>query len=198
MSTWHISEDNIDLYAIGALEGEALAEVEEHLLTCPECQARLLEMDEFIEVFRVAAVQPGARSVARSWSLWQRRTLVWATATAGVVLVAVLAAPKETGINVPPVIVELQSLRGPEVSARVPVGRSALLRFDVLPQTAPGNYEIEVVDAGGFPVLTTNAEVRDGKLTATIAKLTGGSYWVRVYTPRPVRDLVAEYGLIAG
>jgi hypothetical protein len=198
MSTWHISDDSIDRYAVGALEGEALAEVEEHLLSCPQCQARLLEMDEFIEVFREAAVQPGARPAAKRWSLWQGRTLAWAAATAGVALVAVLAASKQTGVNVPPAIIELQSLRGPEAAARVPAGRSALLRFDVLPQTAAGDYEIEVVDVGGFPVLTTGAEVRDGKLTATIAKLAGGSYWVRVYTRRPIRDLIAEYGLIAG
>src|SRR5262245_35256885 len=76
MSTWHISEDSIDRYAIGALEGEALAEVEEHLLTCPDCQARLLEADEFVEVFRAAAVQPGVRPAKRRF-FWQFGKVAW-------------------------------------------------------------------------------------------------------------------------
>jgi anti-sigma factor RsiW len=197
MSTWHISEDSIDRYAIGALEGEALAEVEEHLLTCPDCQARLLEADEFVEVFRAAAVQPGVRPAKRRF-FWQFGKVAWATAAASVILAGIFVASTRTSADLPPAIVELASLRGPEAAARIPAGKPALLKFDVLPQAPPGEYEIEVVDAAGFQVITTSAELRDGRLTAKIGKLAGGSYWVRVYSRRPVRELIAEYGLVAG
>ena len=196
MSTWHISEDSIDRYAIGALEGETLAEVEEHLLTCPDCQARLLEADEFVEVFRAAAVQPDARPAKRRF-FWQFK-VAWATAAAGVILAAVFGTSIHTRGDVSPAIVELASLRGPEAAARIPAGRPALLKFDVLPQAGPGDYEIEVVDADGYQVMSASAELQDGRLTARIGKLPGGSYWVRVYSRRPVRHLIAEYGLVAG
>ena len=197
MSTRHISEDSIDRYAIGALEGETLAEVEEHLLVCAECQARLLETDEFVEVFRAAAVQPGLRPAKRRF-FWQFGKVAWATAAACVILAGVFVASTRTGGDLPLSVVELASLRGPEAAARIPAGKPALLKFDVLLQAPPGEYEIEVVDSGGYQVITAGAELRDGRLTAKIGKLAGGSYWVRVYSRRPVRDLIAEYGLVAG
>lgn len=41
MSTWHIADDVLDLYARGALDGAAAYSTEAHLVTCSACRAAL-------------------------------------------------------------------------------------------------------------------------------------------------------------
>ena len=51
----HISEDVLELYAMGRLSESELEPVEEHLLVCHHCQDALQEADEFVRAIRVAA-----------------------------------------------------------------------------------------------------------------------------------------------
>ena len=119
MSRQHITEDLMDRYAMGALEGEVLAEVEEHLLECPACQGMLTDTDEFLNVFRAAAVQTDARPAVARRAFWPVGRGAWATMTAGAALAAgtafmVLTGMPRPAVSLPPVSVEMQSLRGPE------------------------------------------------------------------------------------
>jgi len=49
MNDNHITEDDLEVYALGRLpEGELQARIEEHVLVCKACQDRLIMLDEFI------------------------------------------------------------------------------------------------------------------------------------------------------
>jgi anti-sigma factor RsiW len=50
----HISEDMLEMYALGRIPEVDLAPVEEHLQICLTCQIRLEEMDEYIKVMKAA------------------------------------------------------------------------------------------------------------------------------------------------
>ena len=44
----HIDEDTLELYAMNRLPEADAAPVEEHLLVCPHCQDRLIEIDRLL------------------------------------------------------------------------------------------------------------------------------------------------------
>jgi anti-sigma factor RsiW len=50
----HISDDSLELYALGRLQEPELASTEEHLLLCQECRARLEETDAYVTAIREA------------------------------------------------------------------------------------------------------------------------------------------------
>lgn len=51
----HISEDALEAYSMGRLSDEESAPLEEHLLLCAVCCARLEQTDEFVRVTKAAA-----------------------------------------------------------------------------------------------------------------------------------------------
>jgi hypothetical protein len=191
----HIEEDLLDQYAMGTLPAESIQHLEEHLLACKLCQARLMETDEFLPVFKAAATQPDARP----WPKRKRGVLfpasLWAGAAAVVGLTVILIAWPHQAKDPTPATVMMQSLRGAESEARMASAKPVLLVFDLPVEAAAPNYEIEVVDTVGNEVLKTRAELRNGQLTGRFGKLAAGSYWVRLYRTQPARELVAEYGL---
>jgi hypothetical protein len=194
MPVMHISEDLLDRYAMGILAGESLAGVEEHLLSCLLCQRRLLETDEFLNVFRHAAVQADARPNPARLHEWMRWGVAAMASAAAAIVLLVFAAGPPRAVTPPPVAVVLQSLRGPESGPSITAGKPYVLVFDVAISSPQSRYEMEVVDPLGKQVLKTNASVRDGRLTAPVGKLARGAYWVRVYRQQE-QELIAEYGL---
>jgi anti-sigma factor RsiW len=48
----HIPNDSLELYALGRLNDRELAQVEEHLLCCPECVERLDDIEGFTKAMR--------------------------------------------------------------------------------------------------------------------------------------------------
>ena len=54
MATSHISGDDLELYAMERLPESDTAPVEEHLLVCEECQARLAGVDVYVRAMRAA------------------------------------------------------------------------------------------------------------------------------------------------
>jgi hypothetical protein len=194
----HIQEDVLDRYAMGSLEEESIAAVEEHVLACPLCQNRLAGADEFLANFRAAAMQLQLdRSAAQPRRFWAPARFLWAGAAAAVVLLAVLISKQPEAVRFAPPTVVMQSLRGPEAGAHVDARGPFLLAFDITQPSTPTAYEIAIVNAVGNEILRTNAEVRGGRLTASIKRLPRGSYWVRVFRKQDSRDPIAEYGLHA-
>jgi len=59
MNMKHISEDDLELYAVGALSELVAERLEEHLLGCSKCQERLETMDEYVRAMRMAAERIG-------------------------------------------------------------------------------------------------------------------------------------------
>ena len=52
MAPGHITDDDLELYALDRLADAAA--VEEHLLVCEECRARLVGGDEYVGPMRAA------------------------------------------------------------------------------------------------------------------------------------------------
>jgi hypothetical protein len=194
MSESHINEEILDRYALGALPQSEAAAVEEHVLVCEACQARLRHADEFVAVFREVATAPDARPVRHWWHGLSRRAAglaAAATMAAGVLFVAV----ERQRTPLAPAVVPLETLRGPESPARVPAGKAVVLSFDVAPE-ASRKYEARIVDLAGAEVLKASPSEQDGRLTLAVAGLRKGSYWVRVYRAGSSDPLV-EYGIEA-
>ena len=193
MSAPHIDDDVLDQYASGSLRPELLAGIEEHLLTCPDCQTRLIAVDEFIGLFRASATQPDARPQP----LWQRlfnvRWIGTAVVVAAVFSFIFVQFPKPPMM---PATVFMQSLRGPEAVAAITAGKPVRLVFDLTPTGAVRDYEVRVVDLLGTQVLAIPVEFNNGQLSVLIRTLGVGSYWARVYRTAN-SELIAEYGLRA-
>jgi len=187
----HIDDDVLEQYASGSLGPELLAAIEEHLLTCPDCQTRLIAVDEFIGLFRAAAMQPDARPRP----LWQRLfNARWTVAFAVVAAVFFLIFLEFRKPPMTPATVFMQSLRGPEAVAAITAGKPIRLVFDLTPTGAARDYEVQVVNLLGTQVLAIPPEFHNGHLSVVIRKLAFGSYWVRIYR-RANSEPIAEYGL---
>lgn len=50
----HIPDEQLELYCLGRATNEQLAPIEEHLLECPDCVARVEAMLETIDTLRAA------------------------------------------------------------------------------------------------------------------------------------------------
>ena len=56
-SVRHISEEVLEEYVMHTLARPQIGDVEEHILICPECQAKLHAMDVYVASVRDAAKQ---------------------------------------------------------------------------------------------------------------------------------------------
>jgi hypothetical protein len=191
----HINDEHLDQYAIGTLPTECLAGVEEHLLVCEACQARLLASDEFAMLFRATAVQPDARA-QRGWRVfWNYRGTSWAVATAVFALLIVLGGTLRKS-PMAPATVMMHSLRGPDAPAEVAAGQPAWLVFDIVPAGAVKEYKALVVNTVGVEMLAAKVSLNNGRLAVLVNRLPAGSYWVRVFRDDHTEP-IAEYGLLA-
>jgi hypothetical protein len=198
MPTQHLEETLLDQYAMGTLPVQSITEVEEHLLICSVCQSRLVAVDEFLPLFRSAATPVDVLATPNWIGALAFRKCFWsgtaAALTALLIFLSIGDGHKAKGL---PAILLMQSLRGPEAGAEMASGRPCLLVFDLAMEAQPRDYEIEIVNSIGNEVLRKGAEVKDGRLALLAGPLARGSYWVRVYRARTVRELLAEYGLRA-
>jgi hypothetical protein len=58
-------DDVFERYAMGKLLGQDSVPLMEHLPVCPECQARLIALEEYIRVVRTALTELASRSPVR-------------------------------------------------------------------------------------------------------------------------------------
>lgn len=189
----HIKDDLIERYSMGRIEEPELAEVEEHLLICPECQRRVEEEDDFVRAARAALSAPeNTVRVSRSrWSFFANRWtgLVYAAVLAGVVLLY-LPARVHTPVAQR---VRLTAVRGardlPAAKAESPLK----LTLDTT-TLSPGRYTTEIVEGAGKSLLKEELTIEGGELAVDLARgLPAGHYWVRLYRDsQPVR----EFGFI--
>jgi hypothetical protein len=171
-----------------------LEPLEEHLLVCPHCQSRLIEVDEFVGLFRTAATQPDARPMPFSRRLSHSRVLTWTGAVAMLAAVLSLVSVELRKSPLPPATVLMHALRGPEAATVISAGKPARLVFDVTPTGTARDYDVRIVNLLGAQVLAPPVEFNDGRLSILIKKLELGSYWVRIYR-KANSELIAEYGL---
>jgi hypothetical protein len=187
----HLDDRQIDEYSTGVLPEPLLAQAEEHLLACTECQQRLVQTDEFVALFREAVQeQAPARAGWRSWSPFGR-TAAWVGAAAVVALAVVIPLQVREG---PTATIMLQSLRGPESTVQTSSRTPLRLVFDV-PAADAGR--VQIVDLAGKQVAETAAESASGSAVAKVEGLPRGSYWVRLYAKSNPAELLSEYALKA-
>jgi hypothetical protein len=195
----HLGEDVLEHYAMGDLSEELLPQVEEHLLGCSTCQSQLVDIDEFLRLFRIA----GTHLEVDSPPLWKRirafQPARWAAAAALLTLLLLFVQVSRRNGDTTVAIVTMQSLRGADVGAHVSAGQVAVLMFD-LPSpdtsTESADYRVQILNPAGAKVAEAGTSVRNGKLAAPIKRLARGDYWVRLYRADN-NKLIAEYGLRA-
>lgn len=195
MAESHIEDELLDRYASGTLPVDSLPGVEEHLLACRFCQSRLGVSDEFVMLFRAAAIEPDGRPQPAWRPAWSPRAMIWAAAVVmASALLFVAVSVQLWKPSVAPATVWTQSLRGPEASARITAGKPALLVFDITPDAGPDEYDGQIVNLLGHEILSARATSKDGHLAVLVRKLPKGSYWVRIYRKNN-REPIGEYGL---
>lgn len=185
MPVRHPDEDVFEAYAFERLSEENLAEFEEHLLICPQCQDTLEQTEAYIRFMKAAtSVYAGKLRVMPDR---RRSGLRWNVAAAAILLLTCMTAlfswRNPAGA---PKVVDLQAYRGaggsPETTA--PAGRSLDLRIDLREVRPAAGYRVEIVDATGRRVWFGGTPVR------LAGGLPAGDYWVRLATDtgEPLRE----------
>jgi len=203
---FHPSDDLIELYALGRLPEQQVAEVEEHLLLCESCMARLQEADDFVQAFRIVASRPPPKRRSfsenlRQWTSgsWSLRPLPIAGALATAILAIAIFVPKQSQV-VGTSELSLYATRG-DVMAGIttaPAYHALKLNLDLTGLEPHQTYQVEIVTALGKLVWMGAGRAEGSTLTISVATaLTAGSYWLRLYEPERKIDTtpLREFGL---
>jgi anti-sigma factor RsiW len=188
----HLTEDAIEMYALGRLPDRDLAAFEEHLLICPSCQDRLDEQDGFVHTMRDALAevardpQPERQPLWGGLS-WQKPAMAFAVAAA---LLLVVVVPRYSGPGAPQSI-ELSAARSNDSRVQAQAGQPLELRLALGAENAAADTRVSIVTPAGREVWSGTAAVADGKRTVTVKDgLESGQYWVRIYSGS---ELLNEY-----
>ncbi len=188
----HLSEEQIEKYAMGKLRGDECDQVEEHLLICASCQDVLEATDSFLTHISVAGERLASKpQTDRGWmkipylpALAARPLPAVAAGLCSLALVWFMVAPRTQVPNLEQQQITLESLRGSSAGAVVAkANRSLLLQLDAagLPEAATP-LSVKIVTDTGKETLSVTAVAQSGKLSMNVTKgLSGGSYLVRVY-----------------
>jgi hypothetical protein len=181
-----------------------LAPLEEHLLACESCQAKLQLIDQFVLAMKQAgpntidaAVSGGWRTRVeespRGWLALSAVRAALAGALAVLLTVAIVERPRSA--DQPPETVTLKSLRGGDLGdlPTAPVGRPLALAI-VAPDIASCDpCRVEIVNASGRAAWSGKASIDGGRLSVIApGGLKAGMYWVRLYAGE---ELEREFGL---
>ena len=192
----HPEEDYLERYIMKTCSKQEVDALDEHLLVCEHCRARLYSAEEFVSLIKMAMPLGPSRQRVPRW----RETIVeffgrpMGMAAGCAALAAVLlAAPALLRNRAPTVeIVDLASTRGaeaPSASERSLI----ILRLDTRGLTEP--MEGQVVDGGGVPVWTQQITPEKGELRVE-RRLKPGMYWVRINSSQGDHENLREFPLV--
>jgi hypothetical protein len=189
---FHRTDDQLEQYALGRLAESERLELEEHLLICESCQARLDGIADFSHGMKEAleAQPPPAEAPRRDWFAWLRRPAI-SMALAFVALIAVMAVFSGGDKKLPPVSsLQLTALRG-EMPGVSPAREIDLTLTDA--PKAEGPFRVEVVNAMGLKVWNGLADSGPRGVEVKVQQqLSQGDYFVRMYSV--TGQLLHEYG----
>jgi len=195
----HPTEDLLEEYSFGRIYEPALAPLEEHLLICAQCQAQLLEIDEYRAVMKsgIAAFErERQRALVRPPGFGFPKLFGSMLVAAGVLLMVAgvigwrVYRPAKDVTSV-----RLIALRGSggDGSAHARAGRRLELVIDGMDFPSSGSYRLEIVSASGRPVWSGITRVAGQDISADVdVHFQSGVYWVRLYSG--AREL-REFGL---
>ncbi len=195
----HASDEALEQYATHSLPEPALAEIEEHLLVCSQCQQQLEEIDQYVSAMRSAAQrldqedESRKRYWARISSVLTFRKLGWAMAVTALVLGAVALRISTRQDRIEPFALLLETSRGSGMQ-HAPAGRKLELSLDTRGLPSVSRYALEVVDESARLQYESQATAEQSVVRASLpAGLRRGTYFIRLYSP--ARELLREYGL---
>jgi hypothetical protein len=194
----HASDEALEQYATHSLPEAALAEIEEHLLVCSQCQQQVEEIDAYVSAMRSAAKRLDQEDESRK-TYWTRvsrvltfRRFGWAMAVAALVLGAI-ALRVSNKRPVEPFALVLETSRGSGMQ-HAPAGRRLELSLDTEGLPSFPGYALEDVNESAQLQYQSQVTAEQSVVHASLpAGLRRGTYFVRLYSP--ARELLREYGL---
>jgi len=192
----HVDAEDLEKYSMGLGTPEQTAHVEEHLLTCEDCQSMLQKTDSYVLAMRSAAGRfRRSEKAVKAARRHERKFFAWfpvmAVAACALLLVVAIGL-RSVSPPGPAVAVSLTALRSNGSGSAAPAGRPLLLHPDLTGLSDASTYPIEIVDQSGRVVRQSIlTQDRNGVLVPT---LHAGQYFVRVYLP--TGELLREYGLV--
>ncbi|MGC8760539.1 MAG: hypothetical protein ACP5VC_11315 [Bryobacteraceae bacterium] len=201
-----LSEREIEDFLFNRLSGVTREAVEEHLLFCQRCLAKVEEEERLMEAARAAAGKletevllgepPGGGKEGKARR--SRRLPPWLTMAAAVSLLAASGTVTYRLLYPPDVFeVELRVERSGVDKSRVPAAGKRLLLIPDLRGLPPlPQFHWSIVDSLGAPVAEGTLDVRGTTGRIEVGRgLPAGMYWVRLLDPHS-GALMREFGLV--
>ena len=186
----HVDAEDLEQYSMGTSSLKTKVFIEEHLLTCEDCQDRLRETDDYLLAMRTASEQ--LRRDARAPKGREWRIPAWFPVLAAACVILLVGATLRLVRSPGPVVgVSLTALRSNGTGSSAPAGRELMLHPDLTGLAEVSSYRLEIVDQTGHTV--RQATFARGQNGVTVPGLNAGLYFVRVYLP--AGELLREYGL---
>jgi hypothetical protein len=193
----HPAEDLLEEYSFGRIREPGLTSLEEHLLICAQCQAQLLEIDEYRAVLKsgIAAFEQDRRSALAAsprfaFPQLPGRMLLAAAALlmfAGAIAWRLYGPARDVS---EPMTVRLIALRGGggDGSAHASAGRRLELVIDGMDLPSAPSYRLEIVSSSGRQVWSGIARVAGQDISGDVnTHFRSGVYWVRLYSGERMR-----------
>lgn len=182
---YHLTDDEIEGYSMGALSGAELDRGEEHLLICESCRQRVGESDAYVAAMKRASERL-REPKPRRWGLpWLVPVLAGAAFAA---LVILTWTSSRHFVDMPAVAtVMLDATRGAGLMSQAPADWRLVLKPVLTGLPVWPKYRLEVVDTAGDYLWQGSYP------GAVVGPLHAGLYFVRIYSPEGT--LLREYGL---
>lgn len=195
MPSGHLDGEQLERYSMGTTPEPELAQMEEHLLICADCQDALARTDMYVRAMRAAAARAQAEERRPLRAFFPQAA--WSGALVAVSVAALAGVLWFRPGGAVPVQVMLQSNRGTDASlfAPAPAGRPLALSLDPVDAPVAAGYRVEIVDENGRRVWQGATKASAGRFTVDGPRLGRGSYYARLYAPSG--ELLREYGLTA-
>ena len=198
----HLTEEQIEKYAMGKLSPVCCEDLEEHLLICNSCQLALEETDIYLTHMKAASARAEEANEHRTmWSKFGGGLPHWVAsplpAFAGLACAAaiflVLYVPHPAPQK--PQELTLESLRGgqlelPLLQAKRPVQ----LKLDATGLAQSSSYAVNIVDESGHLVFESAASrSQDAVVVRSELGLSAGKFLVRILDSK--QQLLREFAI---
>lgn len=192
-ANYHVDDEEIERYSMGAMPEAAIAPFEEHLLVCEPCQLRLAQTDAYVGAMRQASARLRTEPLKRGlpWLRFPRLIPALAGMAVAIVAAGLWIGRPDMG-EAHPFAVDLEATRGAAIEARAPAGRWLLLRLDLANLPASSSYRLEMVDRFGSRIYQATVAAQGSRAGFMVPGTQPGIYFVRLY--RPPGELLREYG----
>ena len=191
---YHMDQNDMEKYSMGAATEEESALFEEHFLVCEICRKGIEEQDKFISAMQEAGRRyrfPELLPVRRRF-LVRFLPIFAATGLIAVATMITLWVGSRASVT-PAFAVNLLSTRGAGIEAKAPPGRNLSLFLDLNGIAPEPSHPVEMVDGQGAVAWKGVAQTQQSKAAVLIPGMAGGTYFVRLYSGSG--QLLREYGI---